>query len=143
MRYSELDYNQIVLLRKHEEGEGLIEFAKGEIEKLDKKAERLRHQKRANGGVLYAKFCLLGHISGGLSMAFVGPIVVQINPNFGNKTQPPPENRPWRGNLESIFPIVKSIWPGAKRARKIDDLFPKAFTSTVGPRPPRAWRWYG
>ena len=40
-RYSELDYNQIVLLRKHEEGEGLIEFAKGEIEKLDKKAERL------------------------------------------------------------------------------------------------------
>ena len=43
-RYSELDYNQIVLLRKHEEGEGLIEFAKGEIEKLDKKAERLRQE---------------------------------------------------------------------------------------------------
>ena len=45
-RYSELDYNQIVLLRKHEEGEGLIEFAKGEIEKLDKKAERLRQEAR-------------------------------------------------------------------------------------------------
>ena len=52
----------------------------------------------------------------------LGPNIAHI----GNKTQPPPENRPWRGNLESIFPIVKSIWLGAKRAEKIDDLFPKA-----------------
>ena len=69
------------------------------------------------------------HISGGLSAPFGGEDGPNLGPNIahiGNKTQPPPENRPWRGNLESIFPIVKSIWPGAKRAEKIDDLFPKA-----------------
>ena len=68
------------------------------------------------------------HISGGLSAPFGGEDGPNLGPNIahiGNKTQPPPENRPWRGNSESIFPIAKSIWPGAKRAGKIDDLFPK------------------
>ena len=70
------------------------------------------------------------HISGGLSAPFGGEDRPNLGPNtahIGNKTQPPPENRPWRGNLESIFPIVESIWPGAKRAGKIDDSFPKAY----------------
>ncbi len=77
-----------------------------------------------------AAFCVpnsvfWGHISGAFrrrGRASLGPNIAHT----GNKTQPPPENRPWRGNLKSIFPIVKSIWPGAKRAEKIDDLFPKA-----------------
>ena len=74
-----------------------------------------------------------GTFLGAFSAPFGGEDGPNLGPNIahiGNKTQPPPENRPWRGNLESIFPIVKSIWPGAKRAEKIDDLFPKAYKSS-------------
>ena len=68
-------------------------------------------QKRANGGVLLPKFCLLEAyfwpISGGLSVACAGPI--NLGPNIariGNKTQPSPENRPGRGTFRIAFSMV-------------------------------------
>ena len=45
-RFDELGYAQIVLLRQHADGPGLIEYAKGLIEKRDRKAELQRQEAR-------------------------------------------------------------------------------------------------
>ena len=45
-RFGELSYGQIVLLRQHTDGQGLIEYAKDLIEKWDRKVELQRQEAR-------------------------------------------------------------------------------------------------
>ena len=53
-RFDELGYAQIVLLRQHADGPGLIEYAKGLIEKRDR---RIRRTHRVGGGSATSGSC--------------------------------------------------------------------------------------